>query len=319
MVPALMSITVAPAAKHSFSGDTVWANYDWPGIGSVLYPGGAGKPVGPGGATFDAPAGGLSVNVTATNITVTFTGAWNFNTTSPKTVDGIAVTDPLATITGASLASTNISGYTGSPAQLFFDNHDVYISFPSAGFSSLNNGATVSVNVQFATSPTAGPYAIPAGSTEQFTATGHYSDSSTQDLTNSVTVGRYSWRGDDQPYGLGHRRSARHEIHHRHLRRRARLRDAHSTGAAVDRGDAHISFYFRDKHPAVHCYRDLFGLDHAGSHQFRDLGFLGAGRRHHWHHHRLGRWRSPRHDDDLSNPGRGGGEHRADCESGRAR
>ncbi len=187
VVPALTSIGVAPA-PHTFNGDSVWVNYDWPGIGTVLYPGGS-MPVTAGGATFSASGGGVSATVTGTNITLTFPNGWDFNTTSPKTIDGIAVTDPLATITGVSLASTNISGYTGSPAQLFFDNQDVYISFPSAGFSSLPAGATVSVNVQFATSPPAGPYAIPAGSTEQLTATGHYSDSSTQDLTNSVTWG----------------------------------------------------------------------------------------------------------------------------------
>jgi len=131
---------------------------------------------------------------------LTFPGGWTFNTTSPKTIDGLAVTDPLATITGVSLvsASTNISP---SP-QLSFDNQDVYISFPSAGFSSLPGGATVSVNVQFATSPPAGPYAIPAGSTEQFTATGHYSDSSTQDLTNSVVWGDTPGAVTISPTGL---------------------------------------------------------------------------------------------------------------------
>ena len=203
VVPALTSIVVAPA-PHTFNGDTVWVNYDWPGIGTVLYHGGSMPVTAPDGAKFNAFDGGIganvSVTVTGTSIVVTFPNGWNFNTTSPKTIDGIAVTDPLATITGVSLAST--SGYTGSSPQLFFDNHDVYISFPSADFSSLPGGATVSVNVQFATSPPAGPYAIPAGSTEQFTATGHYSDSSTQDLTNSVVWGDTPGAVTISPTGL---------------------------------------------------------------------------------------------------------------------
>jgi hypothetical protein len=183
----LTSITVAPVPHTSYNGDTVWMNYDWPGQGTVLYSGGSGT-VTPSGTTLTASSNGVSVTVTGSNIAVTFPGGWNFDT-SPVSLDGLAITDPLATITGVSLASTNIPGFTGSASQLFFDGNDVYINFPHPAFSSLNAGAQVSVNVQFSASAPAPPYALPVGTMQQFTATGNYSNSTTQNLTGLVTWG----------------------------------------------------------------------------------------------------------------------------------
>jgi hypothetical protein len=188
--PALTSITVAPAPHTSYTGDPVYVNYDWPGQGTVLYSGGSAL-VAPDGTTFNASSGGVTVNVTGTSIVLTFPGGWSFDTT-PVSLDGLAITDPLATITGVSFVSSSIPGYTGSPAQLFFDGNDVYINFPHPAFSSLAAGATVSVNVTFAASAPAAPYSLPGGSTEQFTAIGTYSSGPQQNLTGLVTWGASS-------------------------------------------------------------------------------------------------------------------------------
>ena len=110
-----------------------------------------------------------TVTVTGTNIVVTFPGGWTFDTT-PVSFDGLVITDPEATIAGVSLATTNITGYTGSASQLYFDGNDVYINFPHPAFSTLSPGASVSVNVQFATSPAL--FSTIPGDIEQFTATG---------------------------------------------------------------------------------------------------------------------------------------------------
>ena len=188
--PALTSITVAPAPHTTYTGDTVYVNYDWPGQGTVLYSGGSAL-VAPGGTTFSASSNGVTVNVTGTSIALTFPGGWSFDTT-PVSLDGLAITDPLATITGVSLVSTNIAGFTGSASQLSFDGNDVYINFPHPAFSTLPAGATVSVNVTFAASAPAAPYSLPGGSTEQFTATGNYSSGPPQNLTGLVTWGASS-------------------------------------------------------------------------------------------------------------------------------
>jgi Bacterial Ig-like domain (group 3)/MBG domain (YGX type)/Bacterial Ig-like domain (group 2) len=181
--PGLTSITVAPAPHTSFTGDTVWVNYDWPGQGTVLYNGGS-APVTAAGTMFGPLDNTYNVNLTvsATTITATFPNGWTFDTT-PVSLDGLAITDPLVTITGVSLGSNT----TGGSPQLSFDGNDVYINFPHPAFSSLPAGATLTVNVTFAASAPAAPYALPAGSTEQFTAIGNYSSGPSQDLTGSVT------------------------------------------------------------------------------------------------------------------------------------
>ena len=185
--PSLTSITVVPAPHTSFTGDTVWVNYDWPGQGTILYNGGS-APVTPSGTMFGPLDNTYNVNaiVTGTSITVNFPNGWTFNNT-PMAFDGLAITDPLATITGVSLASTNISGFTGSASQLYFDGNDVYINFPHPAFPSLPAGSTLSVNVTFSSSSPAAPYTLPAGSAEQFTAIGNYSSGPSQNLTGLVT------------------------------------------------------------------------------------------------------------------------------------
>ncbi len=166
VLPLLTSITVAPTANTSYTGDTVWVNYDWPGQGSVLAPGGSAL-VTAVGTTFNVADGGISVKVTGTNITVTFNNAWDVNTT-PVSFDGLVITDPLVSIASV----TPVSNSTGATTQLSFDGNDVYINFLST--STIPAGTSVSVNVQFAASPLSSPYGLPAGGTEQFTATGNY-------------------------------------------------------------------------------------------------------------------------------------------------
>jgi hypothetical protein len=147
-------------AKADFIGGDVTVNYEWPNLGTVLYAGGT-KPIPPGGTTFDLDRCGAMVDVTSSDIVVTFPIGWFFNTTTPKTFDGVVVADPSAEITGVSLNSTNISGYVAS--DLGFDAHDVFINFPYPPFSSLDAGASVTVGVDFdpaATVPEPGSFTL---------------------------------------------------------------------------------------------------------------------------------------------------------------
>ena len=124
-------------------------NYDWPDVGSVLYAGGSAV-IPPAGETFNLSSGGVTVNVMSSSILVTFPEGWLFST-APKTFDGIVVTDLAANIMGDALGSTNISGYVAS--ELSFDNNNLYIDFPYPPLSTLAAGASVSVDVQFASVP----------------------------------------------------------------------------------------------------------------------------------------------------------------------
>jgi hypothetical protein len=152
---AISLLAISIPARASFVGDTVTANYEWPNLGTILYPGGT-SVIASGGTTFDLSSGGVIVDVTNSNILITFPGGWGFST-APKTFDGIVVNDPSADITAVSLASTNIAGYVAS--DLSFDGQDVYINFPYPPFSGLSAGASVSVDVSFAT-PEPAPMAL---------------------------------------------------------------------------------------------------------------------------------------------------------------
>jgi Bacterial Ig-like domain (group 2) len=186
----LNSITVAPAPHTSFTGDTVWANYDYPGQGTVLANGGSGPVT--SGAPFSTSANGINITVNSATLVVTFPGAFNFNNT-PVAFDGLAITDPLANITGVSLGSNT----TGGTPQVSFDGNDVYINFPHPAFSSIPSGATLTVNVTFAASTPVAPYSLPGGSSEQFTAIGNYSSGPSQNLTGVVT-----WGASSTPSGV---------------------------------------------------------------------------------------------------------------------
>jgi hypothetical protein len=137
---------LAIPANASFIGDDVTVNYEWPNLGTVLYPGGT-SVIAPGGTVFDIVDFTVTTDVTASNILVTFPVGWIFST-SAKTFDGVVITDPSADITGVSLASTNLSGYVAS--DLSFSAHDVDINFPYPPFATIAAGSSVSVDVQFA-------------------------------------------------------------------------------------------------------------------------------------------------------------------------
>lgn len=145
-------LTTALPANASFVGDTVSVNYEWPTVGSVIFPGGSAV-VTSGGTTFDMAGGASVATVTDSAINVTFPNGWSFST-APKAFDGIVITDLAADITGTSLASTNITGYLAS--DVTFDTHDVYIDFPYPPFTSLDPGATLTINAAFVPEPTSG-------------------------------------------------------------------------------------------------------------------------------------------------------------------
>jgi hypothetical protein len=139
------------SAKADMVGTTATVNYNFPTVGSVLYPGGS-QTVTAGGTTFD-PGDGWNVVVTGTTITFTFPVGWSFAIV-PKTFDGFVISDPSVNFSGALLNSTNIGGFDTS--DVTFDANDVYINFPFPPFTGLDAGATGTIDVSFAT-----PSAVP--------------------------------------------------------------------------------------------------------------------------------------------------------------
>lgn len=139
----------ASPAFAGFVGTTATVNYEWPNLGTVLYPGGSAT-VAPGGTSFSMSSGGALADVQDSSISVTFPGGWGFATT-PKTFDGVVITDPGVDITGVSLGSTNFPGYVAG--DLSSDGNDVFVNFPFPPFSSLPAGASLVVDVSFAPVP----------------------------------------------------------------------------------------------------------------------------------------------------------------------
>lgn len=112
-IPLLLVSSFASAlpATATFVDESVSVNYEWPNVGTVLYPGGSSTVVA-GGTTFNMSGGGVLADVTNSNILVIFSRRLSFSTAA-KAFDGVVVTDPSAVITGVSLASTNIPGFRG--------------------------------------------------------------------------------------------------------------------------------------------------------------------------------------------------------------
>lgn len=197
--PALTSITVAPA-PYTYLGDTVTVDYDYPQPGEVLYSSPSAQVTQPAGASFSLSNGAIAVGVTSTatgsTITVSFPNGWTFNPNSVN-FQGLVITDPVANVnvTGVTLGSTTIGsygtvsgtlGYQGSSSQISFDANDIYINFPP-GFPALPSGSSITLNVTFA-----GLTTIPVPVSEQFVATGLYSDGSQLNLTSAVAWGSSS-------------------------------------------------------------------------------------------------------------------------------
>lgn len=147
---ATMLVLQVPPASAGFTGATVSADYHWPDLGTVLYASGSAV-VGPG-VEFDNIGGfgvGTSpaVDFSDANILITYPAGWSLN--GGGTFDGWVFTDLLAmvpTITGVSLAATNIPGFTA--AFLSFDADHVYAD--QLGLGSWGPGSFISINVSFA-------------------------------------------------------------------------------------------------------------------------------------------------------------------------
>ena len=117
---------------------------------------------------------------------------------------------------------------------------------------------------------------IAKGTTQQFTATGTYSDSSTQNLTSSVTwtssnttVATITSGGSGDGSGHGERDDSGG------FRLDQRLHGSNGDGAGigVDCGDAGEPFHFQWHDAAIHGHGDLQRQQHPEPDQFGDLEF----------------------------------------------
>ena len=116
------------------------------------------------------PSGGADVTGTALEgLNVTF---------APGSLSGTSVNPPSVAVSSGAASSTFFSGSTGGTAHpsVSLDNQTVTTT------------VTVGATLQSIAVTPANP-SIAAGLTQQFTATGTYSDNSTQDLTSQVTWG----------------------------------------------------------------------------------------------------------------------------------
>jgi hypothetical protein len=147
LIPLVSLAAGLSPASAGLVGTTATVNYDWPALGDVLFSGGSAL-VAPGGTTFSLSSGGIEVDVFDTSIDITFPLGWDFNTVTPKTFDGVVITDDGVNITGISLNSTKISGYVLSDVS--FNSHNVDVNFPFPPFSSLPAGSTISLGVSTA-------------------------------------------------------------------------------------------------------------------------------------------------------------------------
>ena len=119
--------------------------------------------------------------------TATFTASASDGNPTPTTVQWQVSTDgvnfsPIAGATSTTLTLTNTTtAQNGSEYEAVFSN--------AAGLSVGTSPATLTVSAAVLTSIAVTPAnpSVSAGQTEQFTATGTYSDNSTQNLTSSVT------------------------------------------------------------------------------------------------------------------------------------
>ena len=167
-VLAVVAVMLLSYASHSnasptgFTGATVSADYDWPTLGTALYPSGTAV-VGPG-VEFDNIGGfgvgnSPSVDFSDANILVTYPGGWSLS--GVGTFDGwvFSVLNNGPTISGVSLAGSNIPGLTG--ADLSFDATDVYVN--TLGLGGWNPGSFISIDATFASVPDGGSTAALLG------------------------------------------------------------------------------------------------------------------------------------------------------------
>jgi hypothetical protein len=142
--------STASANTTGFLGDTVSADYQWPTLGTVLYP--SGTAVVGAGVEFNT-VGILSlgssptVDFSNTNILVNY--PIGFTLSGSGTFDGWVFTDFSAVdIVSVSLAATNLPGLTA--ADLSFGSN--YIAVNTLGLGSWGPDTSISIDVGFAAS-----------------------------------------------------------------------------------------------------------------------------------------------------------------------
>jgi hypothetical protein len=138
-----LSVAAWMPAHAGLVGDTVTVNYDFPNVGTVFFPGGT-QVIAPGGTTFPLAGGLLPVTVSDTTIVITFVNGITFSNDPSKSFDGLVINDALPDITSATLASTNIPGFT--TADVTFDSNNIEVNFPIS-FASLDPGATITLDI----------------------------------------------------------------------------------------------------------------------------------------------------------------------------
>ncbi len=168
---AMAALLMASMAHAGFYGNAVSANYVWPNVNAALYASGSVN----AGTAVEFPKVGTAnivVDFSDTGFRVTFPSGWTFGTITPRTFDGMVITDAGATMpdfTGATVANSNIPGFSGGA--LSFDADHVYVNL--LALSAIPAGGFVEVAVQFKSAPP--PATPPGNAVEYFNATmGHY-------------------------------------------------------------------------------------------------------------------------------------------------
>jgi hypothetical protein len=134
---------IAIPAQAGLVGDSVTVNYDYPAVGTVLFPGGT-STIAAGGTTFNLAGGLLPVVVSNSTIAITFINGITFANNPAKTFDGLVINDATPDIGNVTLASTNIPGFISS--DVTFNSNNVFVNFPNS-FTSLSPGATITIDV----------------------------------------------------------------------------------------------------------------------------------------------------------------------------
>ena len=144
----------ASAATTGFLGDTVSANYEWPTLGTVLYP--SGTAVVGAGVEF-TNVGGNSIDFSNTNILVTYPSG--FILSGVGTFDGWVFKDfSPVDIISVSLASTKLAGFMA--ADLSFGSSSITANTVGLG-PLFAPGTFISIDVGFALIATPLPAALP--------------------------------------------------------------------------------------------------------------------------------------------------------------
>jgi hypothetical protein len=138
-------------AHAGFYGDQVRADYEWPALGTILYPSGTAV-AGPGVEFDDIGGFGVgsapSVDFANTSITVDYPGGFTLSGTG--TFDGWVFSDlTKSNIVSATLAASNLPGLVGSDVSFSSNQIDVN----TLGLGSWGPGTTFTIDVGFVPEP----------------------------------------------------------------------------------------------------------------------------------------------------------------------